>query len=259
MFRRVASRIVRNKMTQQTQPVKQDDLICRFFFCHFDSMAVLTTVAPETSQYTKSKLDRGDLDLSPVTQFHQWFQEAKSAQIPIPEACNFATARLPSGRVSSRTVLLKELDKDGHMVIYSNWDQSKKAQDIRSNGYAAVTFFWKELERQVRVEGTTEFLSNEESQIYFDTRPRASRIGAWASPQSQVLQSREELDAKVAEIEKRFEGVERIPCPPFWGGIRIQPLEWEFFQGRKNRTHDRFVYTRDSIDDPKWTVNRIAS
>ena len=117
---------------------------------------------------------------------------------------NFATSHLPSGRVSSRTVLMKELDKDGNLVIYSNWDTSKKAQDIRSNNQAALTFFWKELERQVRIEGVTEFLSNEESQIYFDTRPRASRLGAWASPQSQVLHNRAELEERCAEQQQNL-------------------------------------------------------
>jgi pyridoxamine 5'-phosphate oxidase len=153
---------------------------------------------------------------------------------------------------------MKELDKDGNLVIYSNWDTSKKAQDIRSNNQAALTFFWKELERQVRIEGVTEFLSNEESQIYFDTRPRASRLGAWASPQSQVLHNRAELEERCAEQQEKFKDVEHIPCPPLWGGLRIRPLEWEFFQGRKNRTHDRFVFTRNSVDDKKWTVERIA-
>ncbi|KAA8915184.1 hypothetical protein TRICI_002679 [Trichomonascus ciferrii] len=225
------------------KPVKENDLI----------------FAPETEQYTKFHLDRKDLNVSPGNQFHQWFQEAKANKVALPESTIFSTARLPSGRVSSRTVLLKELDKEGNLVIYSNWGTSKKAKDIESNQYASLTFFWKELERQVRIEGITEFLTNEESQIYFDTRPRASRIGAWASPQSTPLQNRQELEDKVKEVENRFEGVDKIPCPPFWGGLKIKPLEWEFFQGRTNRTHDRFSYTRESVDDNSWTIQRLSS
>lgn len=200
-------------------------------------------------------LDRTELNPDPAEQFHKWFDEAKTKGVPLPESCTFSTAHLPDGRVSARIVLMKELDKNGDFVIYSNWDKSKKARDVRSNKWVSLTFFWKELERQVRVEGTTELLTPEESQEYFDTRPRASRIGAWASPQSQPIH-RHELDALVAEQEKRFEGVDQIPCPPFWGGIRVQPVEFEFFQGRPNRVHDRFVYVRDGDN---WKIDRIAA
>lgn len=194
-----------------------------------------------------------------MEQFQVWFSDAKNKEVKLPEAVNLATAELPSGRVSSRTVLFKELDKDGSLVIYSNWGTSKKAKDIHSNPHAAVTFFWPDLERQVRVEGITEFMSNEESQIYFDTRPRDSRIGAWASPQSQEIQSREELDNLYLEQLQKYEGQEKIPCPPHWGGLRIKPLEWEFWQGRPGRVHDRFTYTRPSVEDESWAINRLAS
>jgi pyridoxamine 5'-phosphate oxidase len=151
---------------------------------------------------------------------------------------------------------MKELDKDGSVIIYSNWEHSKKAGDVATNKYVALTFFWKELERQVRIEGTCERLTTEESQIYFDKRPRASRIGAWASPQSTVVNSREELDQFVEQQEKRFEDQDKIPCPPFWGGIRVRPIEWEFFQGRPNRVHDRFSYVKNG---DKWVIQRLAS
>lgn len=215
--------------------------------------------APETEQYTKGKLEREDLNPHPEHQFHHWFEEAKKMNVAIPESLTLSTCRLPSGRISSRIVLMKELDKNGNIVIYSNWGNSKKALDVKSNNHVALTFWWKELERQIRVEGAVEFLSNEESQVYFDTRPRASRIGAWASPQSQPIENRQELDDKVKQVEEKFEGQDRIPCPEFWGGIRVKPLEWEFFQGRKNRTHDRFSYTRDSVDTEEWTIQRLAS
>lgn len=255
-----------------TEPHKDDAVICMFFiiilFAWLDHKALESNifffgffflVAPETYQYGKGTLNRADLSEQPLDQFQRWFNQAKNEGVPLPEAVNLATAELPSGRVSSRTVLFKELDTDGSLVVYSNWNTSKKAKDIRSNPHAAVTFFWPSLERQVRVEGVTEFLTTEESQIYFDTRPRESRIGAWASPQSQVIKSREELDTLYEQQLERFEGQDEIPCPPFWGGLRIKPLEWEFWQGRPGRVHDRFTYTRDNVNVEEWTVNRIAS
>lgn len=216
-------------------------------------------VAPETHQYNKGTLARNELDSDPISQFQKWFSDAKAANCSLPESVNLATAQLPSGRVSSRIVLFKELDQDGSLVIYSNWDTSKKARDVASNPYVAVSFFWRELERQVRVEGLTVRMPTEESQIYFDTRPRESRIGAWASPQSKTIANREELDQLYADQVKRFEGVDKIPCPPWWGGLKIKPLEWEFWQGRPGRVHDRFVYRRDNVDDEEWKIERLAS
>ncbi|ODQ64939.1 pyridoxamine 5'-phosphate oxidase [Nadsonia fulvescens var. elongata DSM 6958] len=214
--------------------------------------------APKTSQYGKDTLSESQIFTDPIKQFLAWFSEAQAAKISIPEAATISTASLPSGRVSSRVVLFKELDPRG-FVIYSNWSTSKKNSDLRTNPWMAMSFFWKELERQVRIEGQIEWLAEEESRIYFATRPRDSKIGAWASPQSQIVASREELDDKVKEFTKRFEGVEDkdIPCPPFWGGIRIVPVEWEFWQGRHGRVHDRIVYRRGS-EEEKFEINRIA-
>lgn len=232
--------------------------LTRQFFCTTTQRMNLDKIitATPTHQYKQATLDVADVNKDPVQQFHSWFQQAKDAKIPIPEAVNLATAQLPSGRVSSRTVLFKELDNRG-LVVYSNWGTSKKAQDVKSNPWAAVTFFWKELERQVRVEGHVEFLSSEESQPYYSSRPRDSQIGAWASPQSQEIAGREVLDSKITELENKFKDTETIPVPDFWGGVRIVPLEWEFWQGRENRVHDRVVYTRDSESEP-WKVVRIA-
>jgi len=156
-------------------------------------------------------------------------------------------------------VYLKELDNNG-FIIYSNFGTSKKSRDLEENGWASLTFWWRELERQVRVEGKTERLTREESQVYFDTRIRGSRIGAWASRQSQVLEGREELEGWVDEIEKKFEGEEKIPCPEFWGGLRIKPEMVEFWQGRESRLHDRFQYLKVEVEgkDPEWKIERLS-
>lgn len=173
-------------------------------------------------QYLQGELSRTTLSPSPLTQFHAWFAAAHAAHVYQPETVTLATASLPSGAVSARVVFLKELDTRG-FVIYSNWDTSRKAADVASNPRAALTFWWREVERQVRVEGAVERLSSKESQVYYDTRARGSRIGAWASPQSQVLGGREELEERVRRVEERFEGVEEIPVPEFWGGVRVVP------------------------------------
>lgn len=209
----------------------------------------------QAEQYTKGSLDVSDLDPSPLAQFDQWFTQAQSAGVHQPESVNFATAELPSGRVSARTVYLKEMDDRG-FVVYSNWDTSRKAHDVASNPQAALTYFWHELQRQVRVEGPCERLSAEESQRYYDTRIRGSRIGAWASKQSEVLQDRAELEQQVDDIEKKFQGQDHIPVPDFWGGMRVKPEMVEFWQGRPSRLHDRFRYTKDGKDG--WKVERLS-
>ncbi|KAI1333063.1 pyridoxamine 5'-phosphate oxidase [Xylariaceae sp. FL0255] len=239
----------------------------------------------QAEQFTKAALTRADLDPhSPITQFNTWFAAAQSSgRVGHPETCCLATAELPSGHVSSRMVYLKELDVEG-FVIYSNFGTSRKARDLSSNPYASLTFWWEELERQVRVEGPAVRLSREESQKYFDTRVRGSRIGAWASRQSQILtpattattagsngngggirseedDGRRELEGWVKDVETRFEGQEQIPVPEFWGGLRIIPESVEFWQGRQNRLHDRFVYSKDDLkvdSTEKWKLSRLS-
>ncbi len=161
-------------------------------------------------------------------------------------------------------VYLKELDSQG-FVVYSNWGTSRKAKDMESNPYASLCFWWKPLERQVRVEGKAERLSSEESQVYFDTRARGSRIGAWASQQTSVLEPMEEvkgddgrevLEGQVKDVERTFEEEEKIPVPAFWGGLRIVPEMVEFWQGRESRLHDRFRYLRQ--EDGEWKVERLS-
>lgn len=224
----------------------------------------------QAEQFTRGKLSRQDLNqASPVPQFHEWFSQAQSSKVPQPEACTLSTAELPSGRVSSRIMYLKELDAAGGFVIYSNFGTSRKSSDLATNPHAALVFFWGPLQRQVRVEGKATRYSREESQLYFDTRVRGSRIGAWASRQSQVLQQtqdvagddgRAQLEGWVAETEGKFTG-EEIPVPEFWGGLRIVPTRVEFWQGRQSRLHDRFVYELMEGEDgesAKWKLERLS-
>lgn len=206
-------------------------------------------------QYRVGALDLPDLDPSPTDQFHKWFQAAVAAKVYQPETVTLATASLPDGKVSARIVFMKELDDRG-FVVYSNWETSRKARDVESNPRAALTFWWREMERQVRVEGTVERLSSPESQVYYDTRIRGSRIGAWASPQSQVLDGREELEKRFKGVEQKFDGEEKIPVPPFWGGLRVLPDMVEFWQGRESRLHDRFRYSKD--EGGEWKIERLS-
>lgn len=212
--------------------------------------------APSHEQYKVGKLDLSDLKADPFDTFREWFKIARE-NCSAPEATTLSTAALPSGRISSRIVLLKELDRRG-FVVYSNFGTSKKWHDLQTNKHASLVFWWRKLQRQVRVEGIAERLSDQESHVYFDTRARGSRIGAWSSPQSQILPDRDQLDKIVHATEERFHATENIPVPPHWGGLRIVPLEIEFWQGRESRLHDRFAFRKASLDEPSWTVDRLA-
>jgi len=193
----------------------------------------------------------GDLDPDPVRQFEQWFAAAAQAGVRAPEAMAVATAT-PDGRPSQRMVLLKHFDDDG-FVFFTGYE-SRKGHDLAANPHAALLFYWDPLGRQVRIEGPVERTTRDESERYFHSRPRGSQIAALASSQSGVLDSRDNLDARVAELERELEGRE-VPLPPAWGGFRIRAETFEFWQHRENRLHDRLRYRRDG---DRWTIQRLS-
>ena len=208
-------------------------------------------VAGLRENYTRAGLAEADVVPDPVAQFRAWFEKALAANLHEPNAMTLATAT-PDGRPSARVVLLKGFDERG-FVFYTNYE-GRKARELEANPYAALGFYWGELERQVRIEGRVNRFSEEESDAYYASRPRGSRLGAWASEQSRPVESREVLEARLRALEKEYEGRD-IPRPPFWGGYRVEPEAVEFWQGRENRLHDRLVYRR--LGDGGWEIERL--
>jgi pyridoxamine 5'-phosphate oxidase len=195
-------------------------------------------------------LRRRDLDPDPLRQFERWYEEAGRV-LEFPEAVALATAP-PGGQPSVRMVLAKHFDEHGFR--FHTGLGSRKARELDATGRGALLFYWHPLGRQVRIEGRVERVSDDESEEYFRTRPRDGQIAAWASAQSEVIGSRDELERRVAELEREFEGRE-VPLPPHWGGYRLEPEVWEFWQHRDSRLHDRFRYRREAGD---WMIERLS-
>jgi pyridoxamine 5'-phosphate oxidase len=203
-------------------------------------------------EYGDRGLDLPDLERDPVAMFRRWFDDTVAAGLHEPNAMVVATVG-SDGRPSSRVVLLKGLDERG-FVFFTNLE-SRKVREIEANPQVSLLFPWHDLQRQVRVEGTASRVSTEEDEAYFASRPRESQLGAWASPQSQVVASRAALDERYGGVLSRFADADAVPLPPFWGGLRIVPEAVEFWQGRKGRMHDRLRYVRSPEG---WAVERLA-
>ncbi|MCU0353346.1 MAG: pyridoxamine 5'-phosphate oxidase [Cytophagales bacterium] len=204
-------------------------------------------------EYSLRELDIANTSDNPFSQFETWFGEALKADLPEPNAMHLATVGA-DGRPSGRVVLLKALDETG-FVFYTNYG-SRKAAEMPEGSWVALTFLWLELERQVRAEGRVERVSAEESDAYWTVRPRASQIGAWASPQSSLVADRQVLENRKRELEAQYADGQPIPRPPHWGGYRVLPEQVEFWQGRRSRLHDRILYSLDNSGN--WTRQRLA-
>ena len=206
----------------------------------------------EPGRAQTSILSKKDVDPNPFHQFNQWFQEAVASVPILPEAMALATAN-KEGRTSTRTVLLKQFDESG-FVFFTNYE-SLKSKELEENPSAALVFHWRELERQICITGEVQRTSRQESESYFHSRPRQSQIAVHASRQSQVIESRQELEESFARLAKELEGQE-VPLPAYWGGYRLAPVTIEFWQNQRDRLHDRLRYTRRS--DGKWRLERLS-
>jgi pyridoxamine 5'-phosphate oxidase len=209
-------------------------------------------VAHLRKEYSLGDLTLKDLDPDAIRQFQKWLETALQAGVPEPNAMTLATVD-EHGQPSARVVLLKGIDARG-FAFFTNY-KSRKGRELAKNPHAALVFYWTELERQVCVAGQVERLSRAEAQAYFASRPRGNRLGAWVSKQSTVIANREVLEAKLAELEKQYPGQD-IPMPEAWGGYILNPSRIEFWQGRPNRLHDRFLYTR--LSSGGWRIERLS-
>jgi len=203
-------------------------------------------------QYKLSTLSQADVVENPIEQFKVWMQQALNSESPEPNAMTLATVN-KDGIPSARIVLLKEITEEG-FIFYTNYE-SKKARDMAANNNVAVVFNWLELQRQVRIEGSISKISREHAEKYFHTRPRKSQIGAVVSQQSSTISSRNILEEKLEELTQEFDGMEKIPMPDNWGGFLITPKSIEFWQGRRNRLHDRIQYL---LHNNRWTTQRLS-
>ena len=204
-------------------------------------------------EYSGNHLNERDMHPNPFCQFKKWFQEAARDNVEEPNAMTLATAD-SSGMPSARIVLLKQFDEHG-FVFYTN-KESQKGEELRDNPYAALVLYWYKQLRQVRISGVVEEVSQEESERYFSSRPKGSQLGAWASKQSKVIKSRQQLDDAFADYENTFQD-KSIPMPAYWGGYRVKPVTFEFWQSQANRLHDRIVYKLNA-ETSEWEISRLA-
>ncbi len=212
----------------------------------------MNKIADMREDYKLKSLDKHDVLKNPIDQFKIWFEEAVKSKMPEANAMTLATAS-KNGFPSARTILLKEITKDG-FIFYTNY-KSRKGQEMKENPNVALVFTWLGLQRQVRIEGTVSKITRKQSEQYFQSRPIGSQIGAWSSPQSTRINNREELEEQVDAIKKRFKSKKKLPIPPFWGGYKVKPTSIEFWQGRSSRLHDRICYQKEKRS---WKIERLA-
>lgn len=211
-------------------------------------------VAALRKEYALRSLEEKDILTNPFLQFKNWFEETMNAEIEEPNGMTLSTID-EQGWPSSRIVLLKGFDENG-FVFFTNYE-SQKGKALLSNPRASIVFWWKELHRQVRIKGDVEKVAPSASLEYFVSRPKGSQIGAWASPQSSVIPDRSFLEKRFQEVADQYKDESSLPLPPHWGGYVVKPIEFEFWQGRQNRLHDRFRFTRNAEKD--WNIERLAS